>query len=488
MSASVFQMVGILVACGGAGAGLVLRDPRLRYAAVGIGLAGALALIAGEVWDQERFEDLRSQPGVIILGLLLAGVALGATAVTFERVPAAFAMSAFAVLPLRVPVRVGDETNFLLVPLYGVIAGGWLRALLVMYRGRGADLQQAGSPRADESPVSRWLCWALAAALVAYGLGVAWSEDVDNAIRTVAFFLTPFAALLTLLRDLRWHRKLLGQVLLATVLVAVAFGAIALYQHFTRDLLLNKDLKDANQLHQYFRVNSLFRDPNVLGRYLVFAIVAMAGWIAWRRPTRAALAGFAVCGVLLAALAFTYSQTSFAALIAGLAVLLWFRLGVPGLAFALGICAAGTIAVAIAGGPPDDAVGREQDLAEVSSGRTSLISGGKELFLDQPLVGQGSGAFAISFRQQVERVKRPVSHTEPVTVAAEQGVLGLAPYAAVIVLSLWVFARPWPGASAERAAVAACYVALLVHTLGYAGFYIDPATWAILALGLVLRE
>ena len=66
--------------------------------------------------------------------------------------------------------------------------------------------------------------------------------------------------------------------------------------------------------------------------------------------------------------------------------------------------------------------------------------------------------------------------------------LGLAPYAAVIVLSLWVFARPWPGASAERAAVAACYVALLVHTLGYAGFYIDPATWAILALGLVLRE
>jgi hypothetical protein len=209
MSASVLQMAGILVACGGAAAGLVLRDPRLRYAAVGVGLAAAVALIAGEVWDQERFRDLRSQPGVIVLGALLAGVALGATAVTFERVPAAFAIAAFAVLPLRVPVRVGDETNFLLVPLYGVIAGGWLRALLMLRRGRMAELQQHGSPRPGESPASRWLCWALAASLVAYGVGVAWSEDVDNAIRTVAFFLTPFAALLALLRDVRWHRKLL---------------------------------------------------------------------------------------------------------------------------------------------------------------------------------------------------------------------------------------------------------------------------------------
>jgi hypothetical protein len=488
MSASVLQMAGILVACGGAAAGLVLRDPRLRYAAVGVGLAAAVALIAGEVWDQERFRDLRSQPGVIVLGALLAGVALGATAVTFERVPAAFAIAAFAVLPLRVPVRVGDETNFLLVPLYGVIAGGWLRALLMLRRGRMAELKQHGSPRSGESPASKLLCWALAASLVVYGVGVAWSEDVDNAIRTVAFFLTPFAALLALLRDVRWHRKLLGQVLLATVLVAFAFAALALYQHATRDLLLNKDLKDANQLHLYFRVNSLFRDPNVLGRYLVFAIIALAAWFAWRRPTREALGGFAVCAVLLAALALTYSLTSFVALIAGLGVLAWFRLGLPGLAAAAALGAVAAVVVSIAGGPPDDDVGRQQDLAEVSSGRTSLISGGRELFEQEPLIGQGSGAFAISFRKKVEQIKRPVSHTEPITVAAEQGILGLLPYAAVLLLSVAVVARPWPSVSPERAAAAACYSALLVHTLGYAGFLIDPATWALLALGLVLRE
>ena len=55
-------------------------------------------------------------------------------------------------------------------------------------------------------------------------------------------------------------------------------------------------------------------------------------------------------------------------------------------------------------------------------------------------------------------------------------------------LSLFLFARPWPAGNPARAGVAACYAALLVHSLGYAGFAIDPATWALLALGLALRE
>lgn len=446
-----------------------------------------MALIAGEVWNQERFEDLRSQPGALLLGALLAGVALGATAATFLRVPAAFAIAAFAVLPLRVPVRVGDETNFLLVPLYGVIAGGWLRAAWLVWRGRAAELEQAGSSRPGEPRAQRWLAWALAAALVAYGIGAGWSEDAENAIRTVAFFLAPFAALLVLLRDLRWHRKLVVQVLAATALVACAFAALAFYQHATRDLLLNKQLADANQLHLYFRVNSVFRDPNVLGRYLVFALVALAAWVAWRRPPREVLAGLAVCALLLGGLALTYSLTSFAALIAALALLVWLRLGGAGLGLAAAMVVAAAAVLALAGGPADDSVGREQDLAEVSSGRTSLVSGGIDLFRQEPLLGQGSGAFAISFRKKIERIRRPVSHTEPVTVAAEQGVLGLGPYAAVLVLSLLVLARPWPR-TPERAAVLACWAALLVHSLGYAGFYIDPAMWALLALGLVLRE
>lgn len=489
MSATAPQVLAAILACGAAGSALLLRDPRARYAATGLGLAAAIGLIAGEVWDQERFEDLRSQPGIVVLGALLGGMALGATAAFFVRNPAAVAIAAFAVLPLRLPVQVGDETNFLLVPLYGVIAGGWLRGAWLVGRRRAGELQTRSSPRLGESQASRWLCVALAASLVVYALGIAWTEDPRNAIVTVAFFFTPFAALLVLMRDLHWQRKLVGQVLAATVIVALAFAAVALWQYATRDLLLSKELQDANQLHLYFRVNSLFRDPNVFGRYLVFAIIATAAWFAWRRPTRGTVAGALVAATLLGALALTFSQTSFAALLAGLAVLVWLRLGARGLAIAGAVTATGLAALAFVNVPSDESVQRDRDdLAEKSSGRTGLISGGINLFADEPVIGQGAGAFAIAFRQKEERIEKPVSHTEPVTVAAEQGLLGLAPYAAVLLLSTAVMLRPWPRADAARAGVAACYVALLVHSLGYAGFATDPATWALLALGLALRE
>jgi putative inorganic carbon (hco3(-)) transporter len=489
MTASTAQVIGALLACSAAAAALVLRDPRARYAAVGLGLAAAIGLIVGEVWEQERFEDIRSQPAALVLGLLLGGVALGATAATFVRNPAVFAIAAFAVLPLRIPVQVGDETNFLLVPLYGVIAGGWARAAWLIATRREDELQTTSSPRAGESPAVRWLCIALAASLVVYALATAWTEDPKNAVINVAFFLTPFAALFVLMRDLRWHRKLLVQVLAAFAIVCVVFAGIAIGQYVTGEIFLNQQLKDANELHLYFRANSVFRDPNVLGRYLALAIVALGAWAAWRRPEREAVAGALVAAFLLVALAFTFSQTSFAALIAGLALLVWLRMGLRGAALATGLVVAAAAVMALAGVPGDESIERARDdLGEKSSGRTGLISGGIDLFEEKPIAGWGSGAFAVSYRREIRRLEKPVSHTEPVTVAAEQGILGLVPYGAVLLLSVLVMARPWPGGDPARAGIAACYAALLVHSLGYAGFAIDPITWCLLAMGLAFRE
>ncbi|MDQ2675172.1 MAG: O-antigen ligase family protein [Actinomycetota bacterium] len=490
MNASVLEVIGAVIACGGTGAALVLVRPSHRYAAMGLGLAAAVALLAGEVWGEDRFEELVSTPAALGLGLILGGTALGATAATFQRVPAAFAIAAFAVLPLRLPIQIGGETNFLLIPLYGVIAGGFLRGAWLCAVRRGEELRTASAPRDDETPVVRWLSIALAVSLVVYAVGIAWSDNPGNAVRTVAFFLAPFASLLALLRDLRWHRKLVGQVLLASVLVTVGFALLGLWQYLTRDLLLNKDLKDANELHLYFRVNSLFRDPNVLGRYLALATIGVAAWIAWQRPRREAAIGLVAAAVMLAALTLTYSQTSFAALAVGLGLLAWFRFGLRGLALATALAAVAACFVLIAGGPPaDEAVDKDRtDLAEASSGRTNLITGGTDLFQDAPLVGQGSGSFATAYRREVDKVRRPVSHTEPITVAAEQGLLGLVPYVAVVGLAGLLIFRPWPARSNVRAGVAAAFAALLVHTVGYAGFAIDPATWALLALAYAFRE
>ncbi len=72
------------------------------------------------------------------------------------------------------------------------------------------------------------------------------------------------------------------------------------------------------------------------------------------------------------------------------------------------------------------------------------------------------------------------------TVAAEQGLIGVLVYVAVLVSSLAVV-LPGAGSSPARAGIAAAYVAILVHSMGYAGFLIDPATWALLGVGLAMR-
>jgi putative inorganic carbon (HCO3(-)) transporter len=38
-------------------------------------------------------------------------------------------------------------------------------------------------------------------------------------------------------------------------------------------------------------------------------------------------------------------------------------------------------------------------------------------------------------------------------------------------------------ATAARAAILACFIALLAHTMAYAGFLEDPLTWVLLSIG-----
>ena len=72
------------------------------------------------------------------------------------------------------------------------------------------------------------------------------------------------------------------------------------------------------------------------------------------------------------------------------------------------------------------------------------------------------------------------------TVAAEQGIIGLAVYLALLAVALVALLR---GAAADpaRAAIAAAFCALVVHTWLYAAFLEDPLAWALLAVGVALR-
>ncbi len=290
------------------------------------------------------------------------------------------------------------------------------------------------------------------------------------------------------------------------VVLAVVFCAIGFWEYDRRELFWNPKVITANQFESYFRVNSVFWDPNVYGRFLALVMAGVAAFLLWSRRSGPALAAGAVLAVLWGGLVLTFSQSSFAALLAGLAVLAALRWDVRRtiVAACVGVLLAGVIAVAFQDTLKID-LGSSSGLNKVTSGRSDLIGGGLELFANRPVQGYGSGAFGRAYRQERKGNQQQAvsaSHTMPVTVAAEQGLVGLAAYLAVVgaaLLTLFgdgAFARVRQGGRnggeaivgmrVARAALAAMFVALIVHTMVYAAFLEDPFTWVILAAGASL--
>jgi putative inorganic carbon (HCO3(-)) transporter len=489
VTASALELFGIVVACGAAAAALVLDDRRLRQGAMVIALMAAPVIVLGDVWDEARVVDFRHSPAQVGGALVVGAIALVVLAAAFRRRPQWFASAAFAVLPLRVPVEIGGETANLLVPLYLVIASGLLASIL--------SSEQRATHSEQRSPWPARLRWLLAATVVLYAIQSSYSADVANAIENIGFFLVPFAVLSVLVLEVEWNRALARTVLIAVGVVAVGCAAIGIYQYLARDLFLNPELFDANELHVYFRVNSIFFDPNVFGRYLALAITAFAACIAWGGNRRDLTLASLVCALCLVALALSYSITSCASLLAGLgivAILRWRWHGAVAYG-ALGL--AGLAALAIAGGTPTSDI---QDVRSIDAGHSDLIKGGLALAgvlddedardqgdIGRPIAGYGSGSFGRAFFEHIEQARTTVSHSEPVTVAAEQGAIGLLVYVGLLVAALATLLGGHPGRSLTRIVAAACFVAIVVDSFGYTGFVIDPATWALLGLGIAVR-
>ena len=131
--------------------------------------------------------------------------------------------------------------------------------------------------------------------------------------------------------------------------------------------------------------------------------------------------------------------------------------------------------------------GLNQGLNGASSGRRGLVSGGLSLFGDRPVWGYGSGSFVTEYRrhQRLTATSVSASHTIPITIAAEQGLLGELSYLAFVICAIVCVVRRTRG-DPVRSAIAAAFIALVFHTLLYADFLEDPTTWVLLAIGLAL--
>jgi O-antigen ligase len=235
-------------------------------------------------------------------------------------------------------------------------------------------------------------------------------------------------------------------------------------------------------------------------------VVATAALL-WVRERRTFALLTVAIGILWLGLAETFSQSSYVALLAGLAVLAALRWSWKWTLAAVGVGAVGAVLVVLLVGGSG-----KVRLNIDTSGRANLVSGGVDLFAERPLWGYGSGSFQRAYRDHAENKDVPVSisHTEPVTVASEQGLIGLALYLGLIVVALWTLASglfasraggvgrggveddparsapPLPTTGPARQAVLAAFIALLAHTMAYAGFFEDPLTWVLLAVGASL--
>lgn len=481
---------GVLVAAAAVLAVFVLRTPRHRAGAMAVALMVTPVLLISELHSSDQLTDVFERAWLVIAAVLLGLAVVAVLALVFTSRPALLPVFAVAAIPFRVPIAVGDTSASLLVPLYLVIAGGCVAYMVERIRGSDGD-GEAGRPG--------WVELAALAFVAVYAVEALYSSDFSKALDQLVFFFIPFALLLKLLLGVRWSAKVVVACAAVAVALALFFSGVGFWEYETRHLFWNSSVIDANQFSAYFRVNSVFFDPNIFGRFLAVAMLVVVSMMLWDVKRRWYMLFVVVLAVLWGGLLITFSQSSFGSLLVGLAVLAGLRwsmrwtVATTAAALVLGIMFVLVFHEAI-----NLKVERYKSLDNATSGRLGLIGGGLELFADRPLFGQGSGAFSRAYRDREKassEAAATASHNIVVTVAAEQGLLGLAVYFLLVIaafVALFSRIRAPPagdnGFYAARATVAAAFTAVVFHTMVYAAFLEDPIAWTLLGIGLALQR
>lgn len=456
--------IGGPVACIGLAVLLVATSRRDRIAGLGFGVFGAIVLGASMA-PHSPWHDVAEVVAAVVVG--------GALAVAFHRLPWLLPVAALAV----VPIRVGALGHQLLVPLYLVILGG---VLLFAWELLGGD---------DRSRELRAAAWPLALYLGWTGLSLAWSGDVhEGAIEVLAFYV-PFTMLALVVARLPWSDLGVKALYLEVAVMALIFVGVGFYQYDTRNVFENPKVINSNAYARFFRVNSVFWDPSIYGRFLVVAIIPSVVLIVLGRSVRLAWAAAAVVLVTWLGLLISFSQSSFAALlvaVVGIAIVVWRWKS----AVAIGLVLVMLAGVAVAQPTIRRSIVHHthSGLNSATSGRASLVANGIRIAAAHPVIGVGVGGFKHAYAQRLHlRGKAPkvaASHDAPVTVAAETGIVGLA-LATWLAFGVLVAAfRRLDGTFRGRASLAfgLAIAAILCHSLFYNDFFEDPMTWMLFGL------
>ena len=265
------------------------------------------------------------------------------------------------------------------------------------------------------------------------------------------------------------------------VALGTLFAAIGIWQAQTRTLFFGRDVEVANAYTSFFRVTSLFKDPSLYGRYLVVPIAVLLVAILVRRGrTLDWIVATGFIAFLFVGLYFSYSQSSFVALFV--------------VTFAVAVVAAdrrtrivllacALVATLVAAGAAGAAIGG-RSAKDVTSGRSRLVDVTLEAFQERPVAGVGIGGQPRASSEIVEKgsPSRNASHTTPLTILAELGVIGFALYAWLLAATAWALYLVSRHDRALGIGLGAILGALVVHSFLYAGFFEDPLTWGVIGL------
>jgi hypothetical protein len=469
-AAQVAALVGAL------GAALVLLTrgralPLAGFALLGLATAGLVRSLVSD-------EDLRllfTEPeGLALVGA--GSIAAVLAAVPLARYPEVVPVALLAVAPFRIPIELGSEEAFLLLPLYFVLAAAVLALAYRMLRGERPE------------PPPFLLALPLAAFAAFAATSFLWTWDERSGGIALAFFVFPFTAALATVARAPLAPWLPRALLVTLVALGSLFATIGIWQAQTRELFFARDVEVANAYTTFFRVTSLFKDPSLYGRYLVIPIVVLLVAILFRRARTVewvVLAAFV--GLLFWGLYYSYSQSSFVALFVATFALAFVGAG-PRLRLVL--VAAAVVATLAAGAFAAEAV-EGRSARDVTSGRSRLVSVTLDAFRARPLAGVGIGGQPRASTDESGRgsPSRNASHTTPLTVVAELGVVGLVLYGWLLGAAAWTLALVARRDRILGLGLGAVFLVLVVHSMLYAGFFEDPVTWGVLGIAsLVLAS
>ena len=381
--------------------------------------------------------------------------------------------------PFRLPLDFGSSHRFYvaiahggqlgrLLPLYLVLA---VAALATAWRAvRGVPLR----------PIRRDIALPAAAFLAFAALSLTWTEDVGSARNLLEYFLLPFAILVVVVAHAPFPQRMpriLGTIAIG---LAVLFAVVGLVEAATHRLIFYAhNLQVSNTYTSFFRVTSLFRDPSLYGRHLVLglAIVIVCLWLRKLDVIPVAV----LVAVLFAGLYFSYSQSSYAALfVVVLAITL-----VAGDRQARRVALVAAVAVLLVGTGIAAAKVAHSSVRKATSDRSRRIELTARVFAHHPLAGVGLGSQPRASQKLATRfgpLQNFVSHTTPLTVAAELGIIGLLAYVAILAGAAHAIDDVRRRQQALGLSLAAVFLALFVHSLAYSGFFEDPITWLVLGI------